>query len=164
MKRRDVIALFGVLSLGGVAAFWRNVGAFWRTGPDERIARTIAAVADLMFPGDGLPGATALGIHSRILAMPDLQVLIAKSARVLDDIAARRGAADFLALNDADRSAVVDAAFASGGDDAQQFLLALRYHLGTAYYSASAVKAAFAYTGPPQPDGFADFQGRPRER
>ncbi len=43
----------------------------------------------------------------------------------------------------------------------QQFLLALRYHLGTAYYSAPAIKAAFAYTGPPQPDGFADFQERP---
>ena len=164
MKRRGVIALFGVLSLGGVAAFWRNVGAFWRTEPDERIARTVAAVADLMFPGDGLPSATALGIHDRILAMPDLQVQIARGARGLDDIAVLRGASDFLALSESDRSAAVDAAFASGGDDAQQFLLALRYHLGTAYYSTLAVKAAFAYTGPPQPDGFADFRDRPRER
>jgi hypothetical protein len=31
----------------------------------------------------------------------------------------------------------------------------------TAYYSEPVVKAAFAYTGPPQPDGFADFQDRP---
>jgi hypothetical protein len=33
--------------------------------------------------------------------------------------------------------------------------------LGTAYYSTPAIKSTFAYTGPPQPDGFADFQQRP---
>jgi hypothetical protein len=43
----------------------------------------------------------------------------------------------------------------------QPFVLALRYHLGMAYYSAPAIKSAYAYTGPPQPDGFADFRERP---
>ena len=41
------------------------------------------------------------------------------------------------------------------------FVFALRQYLGLAYYSVPAVKKTFAYTGPPQPDGFADFQDRP---
>jgi hypothetical protein len=30
------------------------------------------------------------------------------------------------------------------------------------YYTEPVIKAAFPYTGPPQPDGFADFQDPPR--
>ena len=44
MKRRDVIALLGFLSLGGFAMLWRNIGSFWRPGPNEHIARTVAAL------------------------------------------------------------------------------------------------------------------------
>ena len=50
-------------------------------------------------------------------------------------------------------TAALDAAFASHDDGIQPFVLALRYHLGTAYYTTPAIKSAFAYTGPPQPDG-----------
>jgi len=42
----------------------------------------------------------------------------------------------------------------------QSFVLTLRYHLGTAYYSAPAIKSAFAIRSA-QPEGFADFQKRP---
>jgi hypothetical protein len=79
----------------------------------------------------------------------------------LDRRAALQGASDFLALDQVQRLAALDAAFASPDRGIQPFLLSLRYHLGTAYYSAPAIKSAFAYTGPPQPDGFADFQERP---
>ena len=70
---------------------------------------------------------------------------------------------NFLAL---DRQATrgLDTAFASHDDGIQSFVLTLRYHLGTAYYSAPAIKSAFAYTGPPQPDSFADFKNVPHER
>jgi hypothetical protein len=161
MKRRDVITLLGFLSLGGFAMLWRNMGSFWRLGPNEHIASTVAAVADLMFPGDGLPGASELGLHKRIVAMPELHALMTRGVVWLDNRAALQGASDFLALDEASRLAAVDAAFGSHDDDTQQFVLALRYHLGTAYYTEPAVKSAFAYTGPPQPDGFADFQDRP---
>jgi hypothetical protein len=64
-------------------------------------------------------------------------------------------------LDERQRLAALDAAFASTEDGIQQFVLALRYHIGTAYYSQPAIKSTFPYTGPPQPDGFPDFQERP---
>jgi Gluconate 2-dehydrogenase subunit 3 len=161
MKRRDVITLLGFLSLGNVGVLWRVMASAWRPAPYEHIASTVAAVADLMFPGDGLPGATELGLHTRILAMPDLQALLAQGVVSIDKRAAAQGVSDFLALDEAGRLAAVDAAFASNEDGTQSFLLVLRFHLGTAYYSEPLIKAAFPYTGPPQPNGFVDFVDRP---
>jgi Gluconate 2-dehydrogenase subunit 3 len=161
MKRRDVITLLGFLSLGNVGVLWRVMASAWRPAPYEHIASTVAAVADLMFPGDGLPGATELGLHTRILAMPDLQALLAQGVVSIDKRAAAQGVSDFLALDEAGRLAAVDAAFASNEDGTQSFLLVLRFHLGTAYYSEPLIKAAFPYTGPPQPNGFVDFEDRP---
>jgi hypothetical protein len=162
MNRRTVVLLLGALSVGGTAALWRTLASLWRPEATGQTARTMAAVADVMFPGiDGLPAASALGLHNRVLAMPELQALITKGVAWLDQYAASRGAADFLALDERARLAALDAAFATKGDGTQQFVFALRHHLGTAYYSEPAIKSAFAYTGPPQPDGFADFQERP---
>ena len=161
MKRRDIIALLGLLSLGGAAVAWRNLASLWRPDSNEHIARTVAALADLMFPGDGLPGASELGLHNRIVTVPDLVALLTRGVDWLDKQAARQGVSDFLALDEAKRRETVDSAFASDDGDMRQFVLTFRYHLGTAYYSEPAIKAAFAYTGPPQPDGFADFQDRP---
>jgi len=161
MKRRHVLALLGGLSLGGAAALWRLVTPWSRKDTGEHSARSVAALADLMFPGEGLPRATEVGAHRRVLAMPELQDLIAKGVAWLDKRAALEGAADFLGLDEARRLALVDAAFASREEGIQPFVLALRFHLGTAYYSAPAIKSAFAYAGPPQPEGFPDFQERP---
>ena len=66
-----------------------------------------------------------------------------------------------MALDEAGRVAALDAAFASADDGVRSFVLMLREQIGLAYYSEPAIKKAFAYTGPPQPDGFADFQDRP---
>jgi hypothetical protein len=161
MKRRHVLALLGIFSFGGAARAQRLAAPLGGPDPREHIARSIAAVAEIMFPGDGLAGAAALGIHHRVLAMPDLQGPIAAGVAWLDRRAASEGVSNFLALAEAGRLAALDAAFASRDDGMQSFVLALRYHLGTAYYSTPAIKSAFAYTGPPQPDGFADFQQRP---
>jgi hypothetical protein len=162
MKRRTLLAFIGFFSLGGTTLAARRLVAFVR-GPDERehITRSIAAIADIMFPGDGTPGAAALDVHRRVLAMPELQDQIANGVSWLDQHAASQGVSSFLALDEAGQLAALDAAFASHDDGIQPFVLTLRYHLGTAYYSAPAVKSAFAYTGPPQPDGFPDFQQRP---
>jgi Gluconate 2-dehydrogenase subunit 3 len=161
MKRRHVLALLGFFSFGGAAVAWRLLASFGRPDTREHITRSVAAVAEIMFPGDGLAGAAALGIHHRVLAMPDLQAQIAKGVAWLDKRAASQGVSNFLALDEGGRLAALDAAFASHDDGIQPFVLALRYHLGTAYYATPAIKSAFAYTGPPQPDGFADFQQRP---
>ena len=161
MKRRHVLALLGFFSFGGAAVAWRFVASLRRPDTREHITRSVAAVAEIMFPGDGLAGAAALGIHHQVLAMPDLQALIAKGVAWLDERAASQGMSNFLALDEGGRLAALDAAFASHDDGIQPFVLALRYHLGTAYYATPAIKSAFAYTGPPQPDGFADFQQPP---
>jgi len=161
MRRREVIALLGlVFSLGGAATLWRNWVPFWRRDAREHLPRTMAAVADLMIPGGELPSASQLGLHARAMAMPELAPLIAEGVELLDKQAVVQGAANFLALGQPGRLSAADAAFAST-ERARRFLLALRFHLMTAYYSEPVIKAAFAYTGAPQPEGFPDFQDPP---
>lgn len=160
MKRRHVLALLGFFSFGAAEAR-RLVSLIDRPDAREHITHSIAAIADIMFSGEGLARAASLGIHYRVLAMPGLQAQIAKGVAWLDNRAASLGVADFLALDEGGRAAALDAAFASHDEGIQPFLLSLRYHLGTAYYSEPAIRSAFAYTGPPQPDGFPDFQQRP---
>jgi hypothetical protein len=158
MQRRNVVALIGALVLGGGSMLRRALAAL---GP-QAAASSLAAVADTMFPGgEGLPAASTLGLHARVLAMADLQSSIRDGLAWLDRHAASRGATDFAALDEAERLAALDAAFASADDGVRPFVFALRQHIGAAYYAEPAIKKAFAYTGPPQPQGFADFQERP---
>jgi hypothetical protein len=173
MRRREFVMLVaGAASWPGRLAGQTNGAvraAFWHLfkswgsaeASEEQTARALAALADAMFPGDGLPGASALGIHRRVLEMAELRESIATGVGWLDAHAAREGATDFASLDEAHRLAALDAAFASRDDGIQSLVLALRFHLGTAYYRDPRVKSAFAYTGPPQPDGFADFGAPP---
>jgi hypothetical protein len=159
MKRRTVMTLLAALGLGGGATLRRTLAALGRQAPEP----TMTAIADTMFPGGGgLPSASALRLHERVLAMSDLQDSIGKGIAWLDKYSAARGAGAFVALDEAGRLAALDAAFASSDDGIRPFVFAMRQHLGQLYYSNAAIKKAFAYTGPPQPDGFADFQERPR--
>jgi len=80
----------------------------------------------------------------------------------LDGQATRQGTPDFITLDDSAKLAAVEAAFASKDHAASQFINKLRFHAGLIYYSEPVIKAAFPYTGPPQPEGFADFQESPR--
>jgi hypothetical protein len=162
MRRREIIALLGFLSLGGAAALWSNLASLWRPRFNKHTAQTVAAVTDLMFPGDGLPGATELGIPDRIVAMSDLHALMTDGVDWLDRHAAQQGAPNFLALDESSKSTAVEAAYASADVATSQFIIKLRFYAGRAYYFEPLIKSAFAYTGPPQPDGFADFQDPPR--
>jgi hypothetical protein len=162
MQRRHFITILGLALLGGTATLWRNLASFRQPRFNEHTAQTVKALADLMFPGDGLPGATELGIHDRIVAMSDFHEMMAEGVRWLDDWAKNRSVSDFLALNESARSAALEAAFASDEEDAKQFVVTLRYYCGLNYYSEPVINAAFPYTGPPQPEGFADFQDPPQ--
>jgi len=162
MRRRELITIFGLALLGGTATLWRNLLSFWPPRFNGHTAKTVKVVTDLMFPGDGLPGATELKIHDRIMAMSDLHDMMADGVGWLDSWAKTKGASDFLALDESTRSAAIDAAFASEPEQARQFAITLRYYAGLNYYSDPVIKAAFPYTGPPQPDGFADFQDPPQ--
>ena len=162
MRRRVFIAIFGSALLGGTALLWRNLSSFWRPGFDLHIAETVKALTGLLFPGDELPGAAEMGIHNRVLAMAELRDTMADGVVWFDQRAKSQGAANFLALDESARSAAVEAAFASGDDEAKQFVVLLRFYAGFNYYSHPTIKAAFPYTDPPQPEGFADFQDPPR--
>jgi hypothetical protein len=158
MQRRNVMALLAALALGGSAVLRRALAALGPQAPGP----ALAAIADAMFPGgDGLPGASALRLHERVLAMTGVQDSIGKGVAWLDTYAASRGAASFTALDEMERLAALDAAFASADEGVRSFVFALRQQIGQLYYADPAIKKAFAYSGPPQPDGFPDFQERP---
>ena len=95
MKRRHVLALLGFFSFGGAAVAWRLLASFRRPDAREHIAGSIAAIADVMFPGDGLASAAALGLHHLVLAMPDLQAQIANGVVWLDKRAVSQGGVEF---------------------------------------------------------------------
>jgi hypothetical protein len=162
MRRRQFIALLGLVSLGGVAMVWRNLALYWRSRFNEHTAQTVTMVTEVMFPGDGLPGATELGIPNRIVAMLDFHPMMAIGVNWLDGWAKGQGASDFLALDESNKLAAIEAASASEDDDAKQFVVAIRYYGALNYYSHPVIKAAFPYTGPPQPDGFPDFRDPPK--
>lgn len=169
MKRRHVVALVGFFSLGGAAALWRLLQPLRRRDPREHIARTVAAVAEAMFPGDGLPGASELGIHRRVLAMADLQASIAAGVSWLDQRAALRRAADFAALDETQRLAVLDAAFASPdpGNSAIRarapispgdgLLLGARDQVGLCLYRSAAAGWLCRLQGTPGISGESDW-------
>jgi hypothetical protein len=90
MRRRDFIAVLGLALFGGAATLWRNLASFWQPRFDEHTAHTVKVVTDLMFPGDGgLPGATELKIHDRVIAMEDLHEAMAYGVGWLDSSSMR---------------------------------------------------------------------------
>ena len=106
MRRRTVMALLAALGLGGSAVLRRAVAALGPQAPEP----TMAAIADTLFPGgDGLPGASALRLHERVLSMSDLQDSIGEGIAWLDKFAASRGAGAFVALDETGRLAALDA-------------------------------------------------------
>lgn len=131
---------------------------------DPDVERTIAAVVDHMLPGDELPGALALGIDRRIAASTDSELLrsLAQGAAWLDGRARAAGASRFTALDVAGREAVLQAALSSDAEGADAIVRTLRNRALTLYYTKPAIMSAFAYTAPPQPEGFPDFQDPPR--
>lgn len=159
MRRRTVLALLAALALSSGSLVRRALAALGNPAREP----AMAAIADTMLPGgDGLPPASALGLHTRVLAMPDSEEAIGRAIAWLDRYAASRGSADYVALDEAGRLAALDAAFASADDGIRSFVLAVRQSLIQFYYADPMIKKAFAYTSPPQPNGFADFQERPR--
>ena len=75
MKRRQLVVLLGFFSFGGAAAVWRLLRPLRRPDRASISPARWRPLPRLMFPGDGLPGVTDLGLHHRVLAMPELEGL-----------------------------------------------------------------------------------------
>ena len=159
-RRAFLIPILGLPLLGGVAMLWRNFAS--TLGLRRRTEHPVTAIIDLMFPGDAAPSAVSLGIPDAIKEMSDLKPLIPDGVAWLDRWAVRQGAPDFISLDETDKQHALEAALASDDHVARQFVWLIRLRAGLIYYSEPAIKAAFPYTGPPQPNGFGDFAGPPQ--
>ncbi len=165
-SRRRVLAMLAQLPLlAGVMSAYRAVAARAPT-LDAHAQRTIAAVVDHMLPAGELPGGLALHIDQGVTATADAEMRrsLAQGVAWLDARARARHAANFLALDEAGREAVLQAALAerAADADANTIVDTLRNRAFMLYYTDKSVMAAFPYTGPPQPEGFPDFQEAPR--
>jgi hypothetical protein len=151
--------LAGLVTSGGHAIAARREPRF-----DSHAERTISAVVDRMLPADELPGALALGIDRRIVATPDAELKrsLGRAVAWLDGQARKQGASDFLRLDAVGRDEVLQMALSSSAEEAGVVAGTLRNLALTHYYTHPTIMAAFAYSGPPQPEGFPDFQDAPR--
>jgi Gluconate 2-dehydrogenase subunit 3 len=164
-RRLVLTALVRLPLIGGLALSGRRVSAARRSPRGKsHTALTIAAVVDHMLPGGELPGAQTLGIARRIASTPDpdLKRSFARGVAWLDARARKNGGSNFIALDQAGKEAVLQAALASHADGVGDFVRELRNLAFTHYYTHPTIMAAFAYSGPPQPAGFPDFQEAPR--
>ena len=57
---------------------------------------------------------------------------------------------------------MLQAALSSDAEGADAIVRTLRTRALTLYYTEPAIMSAFAYSAPPQPEGFPDFQDPPR--
>ncbi len=173
LSRRLLLTTFVKLALvSGIAVSgFRAFAARRRPRFDAHAERTISAVIDRMLPADELPGAVALGIDRRIAAMAEippreelseLHMIFAMGVAWLDVRARAEGASEFLKLNAAGQEAVLQAATTSNAEGAAAIVRTLRDRAFALYYTDPVIVAAFAYAGPPQPEGFPDFQEAPR--
>jgi len=81
MRRREFITIIGVAVLGGTAALWRSLTSFWQPRFNEHTAATVKVITGLMFPGDGLPGAAELKIHTEAAARFSAKLAISAAVR-----------------------------------------------------------------------------------
>jgi hypothetical protein len=135
-------------------------------------SRALASVLDRIVPpnDDGrLPGAGEIGIAGHIeevaRATPGLAPVIAQGLSALDDLAGRRGAADFAALPGPEQSELLRELTAAQPG----FLPVLIFHTYSSYYQhARVVEALGLEARPPHPDGYelepGDFGGLDRVR
>ena len=127
------------------------------TAFSEEQRRTLAAVLDEIIPpsGDGrLPGAGEIGVVAHVeRGLAQLAVLIpiiAQGLATLDELARKRGAASFVALARADRSAVLAELVAAQAG----FLGPLVFHTYVGYYQEPRALAGIGLEPrPPHPKG-----------
>lgn len=161
-RRRLLVSLLQLPVFAGLAAFARSSFArVVRPRPDSHAARTVSALIDRMIPGDGMPGALALGVDRGVLDTQELWSSFARGVRALDAVARRSGGGDFLALSETAQIEVMTSAWTMRNSPAEQLLSKLWYRSATLYYSEPAVQRRFAYAGAPQPAGFMDFTQPP---
>jgi hypothetical protein len=166
VSRRLVLDAIAGLSMvaGLVTSTGRAFAARRRPQVDQHAERTISAVVDRMLPSGELPGALALGIDRRVAVTADVELRrrLGSAVAWLDRRARQQGALNFLRLDEPGQETVLQEALTSRAEGAGVIAGPLRNLAFTLYYTHPTIMAAFAYSGPPQPAGFPDFQDAPR--
>lgn len=170
-RRRVALAFLQLPVIGSVLGVWRRHAVGASSVLDNQEAGTVTVLVDRLIPATDLPGAVAIGIDRRIadlaavspqLNLTELQQILVAGSAWLDTRARVEGAAGFRALPEERQLDLMTAAFASDDPAARKMMLVLRHRVMSLYYSDNRIKMAFAYTGPPQPEGFPDFASAPR--
>lgn len=132
--------------------------------------RTLAAYLDILIPDDDLgPGAVRLGVDKDFLAIAArdrrIRAFLYAGLAWLDEQAKWGGVQEFAALSEAKRKTVVSlAAEAEPGSLPRRFFETMRSGAFFHYYARPQAWAAIGYDGPPQPEGFTDYTGPPKQR
>jgi Gluconate 2-dehydrogenase subunit 3 len=169
LARRRLLEAAGRLGIvawaaGALATVWRGRGA--RAAVD---ARTFPAYLDTLIPPDAEgPGALQLGVPERLstIAAADggYADLIEQFTRWLDERARVLGGVGFADLDDAARATVVRAAeSAAAGSPARRAFALTRDDAFAAFYGDPRAWPGIGYRGPPQPEGFPDYDRPPQE-
>lgn len=127
---------------------------------------TLSAFLDTLIPADPQsPSASALGLERAVLAAAEgkpYRRLIDQGCQWLDHQAQARHRAPFAALDPDLRVALVRLAEAAPAKSLENvFFRALRDHALETYYADPGSWPALGYAGPPQPQGFLDFEQAP---
>jgi len=165
MFRRELFRrVTGFVLLGSADLLLRRPGA---TARDLDVGGTVGAIVDHLVPAADLPGAVALGIDRQILAAadadPELSALLLNGIRWFDAAAREFRAVNFSELTAAEQRSLLERAERNGDSDGASLFASLRQRTMLLYYAHPRILAAFRYAGPPQPDGFPDFEQPPRE-
>jgi hypothetical protein len=127
----------------------------------------LAPYLDTLIPADSTPSASQLGADEAIIALARrrerLARLVGLGCAWLDQQAVERGAADFAALPQAEREAVVALAEGSPPRSVPRAFFSFTQHqVFTHYYAQPESWQGLGFDGPPQPVGFPDFAQPPK--
>ncbi len=157
-----------LLKLTGAALLTRPAASAAKTPDGDRA--TITAYLDTLIPQDRLsPSASGVGIdaviHRYIEADAQRAGFVAQGCRWLDEQARHQGADSFAAMPGEAREVIV-AGMASAPGDAgpRMFFEMLRTHAMRLYYASPESWPSLGFDGPPQFDGFPDFDQSPAPR
>ena len=158
------------LSVATVAAIYlhRVLAAPILSGGPRPSLDAFPAFLNTLIPADETPAASDLGIDHAIRAdaarQPGLHRLIAAGCRWLDGQATRQGVSGFALLPMSDREAIVAvAARARPGSVPRAFFDVVRDRAMTAYYARPESWGPLGLAGPPQPNGYPDFDKPPAQ-
>jgi hypothetical protein len=165
--RRLILKLLSaaVLILGRRPVQAAPAGAATTAGDETTLRAWLAT----LIPEDETPGALTLGVDIELqqLAMrrPELNSLLRKGCRWLDQQAQTLAGSAFAATNDRQREAIAAvAADSEAGSLPQRFFVATHREALRRYYAHPASWEALHYHGPPQPLGFPDYAAAPERR